>query len=185
MHSDDLQKTLAELTSRLEKEGIPFALLGALSMRFYGYVRYTEDIDILTTPEGLDRIHQRIVGLGINPRGPGLRKSLKHSAYRVNIDVIQSGEHAGSQQSPLVYPSPESDAFVQNGDLRIPKLESLITFKLVSGQWGHRPDDFGDVFNLIQANRLDETFAAKLIPEVRQKYVELLGESRQEKTLEG
>jgi hypothetical protein len=33
---------------------------------------------------------------------------------------------------------------------------------------------------LIRANRLDEGFAEGLIPEVRAKYLELLGESRRE-----
>jgi hypothetical protein len=78
-----------------------------------------------------------------------------------------------------------SDAFVEEDGIRVPKLEKLIEFKLVSGIWGHRPDDFGDVFNLIRANRLDESIADLVIPEVRPKYLELLGESRREVSLEG
>jgi hypothetical protein len=184
MHSEDIERTLAELKRRLADEKIPFALLGALAMRRYGYVRHTEDIDILTTREGLDKIHARLVGLGFMPRSPGLRKSLKHAGFEVNIDVILTGEHAGAQDSPLIYPHPESDAFVDRDGLRIPRLEKLIEIKLVSGQWGHRMGDLGDVFRLIQLNKLDEKTADLLIPEVRPKYIELLGESRKEKKLE-
>lgn len=184
MHMQDIRQALGDLRNRLGEERIPFALLGAMAMQHRGFVRHTEDIDILTTCEGLDKIHEKLVGRGIIPRGSGLRKSLRDTVHKVNIDVIQTGEHAGSKDSPLVYPDPASDWFVDEGGLRLPKLESLVTFKLVSGQWGHRPDDFGDVFNLILANHLDESFAAKLIPEARAKYLELLGESRKEVRLE-
>ena len=184
MHKEDIKKTLLDLQQRLGEHEIPFAVLGAIAMQHRGYVRHTEDIDILTTKDGLQRIHEKLVGLGINPRGAGLRKSLKNTVYKVDIDVITEGEHAGSTQSPLVYPNPHSDAFVEEDGLYLPKLEKLIDFKLVSGTWGHRLRDFGDVQRLIQGNKLDESFAEKLIPEVRGKYLELLGEARKEVKLE-
>jgi hypothetical protein len=37
------------------RTSISFAVIRALALR-HGYVRHTEDIDILTTPEGLGRI---------------------------------------------------------------------------------------------------------------------------------
>lgn len=44
-HTMDIAKALKELTRRLDEEGIPFAVIGALAMRHHGYVRHTEDIE--------------------------------------------------------------------------------------------------------------------------------------------
>jgi hypothetical protein len=105
VHSRDVGLVLESLRRELAREGILFAAIGALALRHYGYTRHTEDIDILTTPEGLDRIHAAPVGRGFLPRGPGLRKSLREPEHQVNIDVMMSGEHAGSAESPIRYPS--------------------------------------------------------------------------------
>lgn len=185
MHEDDIAKALDDLRKRLGELGVPFGLIGALAMRHRGFVRFTEDIDILTTREGLDRIHEHLVGRGILPRAQGLRKKLRDTAHKVNIDVIQEGEHAGSDASPLVYPHPLSDAFADEGGLRVATLEKLIEFKLVSGVWGRRLGDLADVIRLVKANHLDESFAGNLIPEVRTKYLELLEQSRKEIEPEG
>lgn len=144
----------------------------------------TQDIDLITTKAGLDRIHERLVGSGYEVRGPKLRKSLRETEYQVSIDVITAGEHAGSQESPLVFPDPASDAFVEIEGIRYPRLERLVEFKLVSGQWGNRLRDHGDVIELIKANRLDAAFADKLIPEVRAKFAELYEQSKREIRIE-
>lgn len=136
MHAGDIAAALESLRQRLAREEIPFAVIGALALRHHGYVRHTEGIDILTTPEGLDRIHATIVGRRLVPRGPGLRKSLRETAHEVSIDVVTSGEHAGSPESPVEYPLPGSTAFVDVAGLRLPTLEVLVEFKIASGVWG-------------------------------------------------
>ena len=181
MHEHDIAATLAELRDRCAQEDIAFAVVGALAMIQHGYVRHTEDIDIVTTPAGLDRIHERLVGLGFLPRATGLRKRLRDTRRRVDIDVIQTGEHAGSQESPVIYPDPSTDAFsfVREG-VRYPTLAWLLTFKIASGAWGKRMRDFADAISLIKANALDESFAAQLPEPLRTKYLELLRASREE-----
>src|SRR5690349_17095217 len=84
VHSNDLSAALAELQAQCEREGIPFAVVGALALRRYGYVRFTEDIDIVTTRDGLDRMHTSLVGRGLIPRGAGLRKKLRDTIHKVN-----------------------------------------------------------------------------------------------------
>ncbi len=180
LHMKDLERTLGDLQKRFASEGIPFALLGALAMGYHGYFRHTEDVDLLTTAEGLERIHERLVGRGLVLRTPGLRKGLRHTGYRVAVDIIQSGEHAGAKGSPYVYPPPDSDAFEERDGVRVPTLATLLTIKLVSGVWGKRLKDLGDVAELAKINRLDESFAERLIPEVRQKYLEILATTREE-----
>jgi hypothetical protein len=184
IHSRDIAVVLESLRRRLAQEGIPFAVIGALALRYYGYVRHTEDIDILTTREGLDRIHATLVGQGLVPRGPGLRKSLREVDHQVNIDVVTSGEHAGSPESPVEYPPPDSTAFVDVAGLRLPTLEALIQFKIASGVWGHRAQDLADVQRLIRINGLSEAFADRIAPTLREKFLDLLRESRLERDLE-
>ncbi len=184
MHARDMAAVLESLRRRLAEEGIPFAVVGAIALRQYGVVRATEDIDIVTTPEGLTRIHETLVGRGIVPRGPGLRKRLRETEHVVNIDVITSGEHAGSQESPVVYPSPDSSTFVEIDGLRYPTLESLITFKIASGVWGRRDQDLVDIQKLIRCNGLTEAFAERLAPTLRETYLTLLQRSRLEIELE-
>jgi hypothetical protein len=183
-HSRDIATVLESLRRRFAEAGIPFAVVGAIALQHYGYVRHTEDIDIVTTREGLDKIHAVLVGRGIVPRGPGLRKRLRETEHVVNIDVITSGEHAGSQDSPVVYPPPDSDAFVEVEGLRYPTLESLITFKIASGHWGHRTHDLGDVQRLIRLQQLDERFADRLHPALRPTFLDLLTKSRLEREAE-
>jgi len=172
VHADNIARALAWLTERLDAAGIPFALIGGLALRHYGHVRYTEDIDILTTPDGLDRIHSELVGLGLTPRFRGARKWLRHAADRVNIDVIVAGEPAGAVGGPVVFPDPRSDEFVEEGGLRIPKLPTLVSFKLASGIFGSRTQDIADVEALIRINALDESFASQLPEPLRAAFVE-------------
>lgn len=183
-HMKDLGDALRSLRKRLEVAGVPFAVIGALAVRRHGHIRYTEDIDILTTQEGLDRIHRHFGGRGINPRAAGLRKKLRDSEYEVNIDVITTGEHAGAKGSPVVYPDPRADCFVEHEGVRYPTLEKLIEFKLASHIWGSRAQDFADVVRLIQANKLGAAFSEKLLPDLRPKFLEALDMSRREKDIE-
>lgn len=184
MHSRDIATVLKQLAKRLDHEGIPFALIGALAMRHHGYVRHTEDIDLLTTKEGLNRIHERLVGRGIVPRAAGLRKKLRETEHYVDIDVITAGEHAGAESSPVVYPDPGSKDFRVFDGYRVPELSLLLSFKLCSGIWGHRGKDLGDAQELIKANCLTKSFARKLPVELRPKFLELLENVRLEKDIE-
>lgn len=184
LHFQDLQAALAEMKVSFEREEIPFAVVGALALRVHGYVRFTEDIDIVTTREGLDLIHQRLVGRGLIPRAAGLRKKLRDTVHKVNIDVITAGEHAGASDSPLVYPHPEDAAFslVDQG-LRYATLETMVAVKLTSGTWGKRGQDLVDVERLIKANRLDESFTERLIEPLKELFRARLRASREEREL--
>ncbi len=181
MHESDLEKTLVWLREQLDSAEIPFAVIGAWAMRVNGFVRHTEDLDIITTREGLDRIHERLVGLGIVPRARGLRKRLKNTLYRVDIDVIQAGENAGSSASPIPFPDPSDGSAWQTKDgIRYATLATLLTLKVASGEWGRRLKDFADVIALIRANGLDESYAEQLPVPVRSRFRDLVERCRQE-----
>ncbi len=164
MPAQDIAAVVEVLRRRLAEEGIRFAVIEALALRQYGFVRATEDIAILTTPGGLDKIHATLVGRDLTSRAQGLRKGLREAEHEMDMDVVTSGEHAGSEESPVVYPPPDSDAFVELGGVRFPTLETLVEFKIASGVWRHRHLDLGDVQNRIRIHGLDEGFANRLRP---------------------
>jgi hypothetical protein len=60
MKKDDVHQTMRRVTSRLDEEHIPYALIGGMAIGLHGYVRVTKDVDLLTTPDGLNRIHERV-----------------------------------------------------------------------------------------------------------------------------
>jgi hypothetical protein len=174
-HLEDLAKALAALHARMEQEGIAFAVVGALALRQHGYARFTEDIDIVVTPEGLASIHERLVGRGLVPRASGLRKKLRDTVNKVNIDVIAAGEHAGSAESPVTYPTPDTSDFDAGaGGVRYATLDALIRFKIASGVWGKRLRDLADVQELIRIHALDSSYATRLPDELRAKFAELV-----------
>ena len=184
MHAKDISSALESLARRLDEEGVPFAVLGALAVREYGHVRYTEDIDILTTAQGLETMHRVLAGRDLVLRAPGLKRSFRDPRHLVNIDVIVSGDPAGAEGSPVIYPDPSQPSWVRRGSVLIPTLPVLIEFKIASGTWGHRDLDLADVQKLIQANGLDESFADSLCPELRNIYLNLLARSRLEHRIE-
>lgn len=183
-HSRDVAAALAELRKTFAREGIPFAVIDALAMRHHGYVRHTEDIDIVTTPEGLARIHERLIGRGLVARGPGLRKQLRETAHKVDLDVLQSGEHAGAPGSPVRYPPPDAPEYAETDGIRFATLSALLSFKIASGIWGKRLRDLADAEQLIKANRLGEDYARNLPAPLRDKFLELVRASREEREIE-
>jgi hypothetical protein len=63
-------------------------------------------------------------------------------------------------------------------------LEALAGFKIASGVWGRRPQDLADVHRLIRINGLTETFADRIHPKMRERFLDLLRESGLERELE-
>src|SRR5881628_2938485 len=68
---------MERITTRLNEEGIPYAVIGGMALVAHGYDRFTDDVDLLTTREGLDRIHERLTGRGYVPPFAGSRKALR------------------------------------------------------------------------------------------------------------
>jgi hypothetical protein len=60
----DIYDELVNLVTRLEAEGIDYALCGGLAMAVYRVPRATKDIDILTSRECLPRVKAIAHGLG-------------------------------------------------------------------------------------------------------------------------
>src|SRR3954463_618464 len=72
-----LNHTLARLVTDLRQHDIDYLVIGAVALMAYGYPRFTEDIDIIVTPNGLQKFHDELIGLGYAPAFVGARKRLK------------------------------------------------------------------------------------------------------------
>jgi hypothetical protein len=174
MGEGTLNKTLARLSNDLEEHGISYAVIGAVALLAHGYPRFTEDIDLVMTAEGLEKFHEELIGLGYVPAFPGARKRLKSTVDGVSIEVMTTGEYPGDgKPKPVSMPEPTAASTEIDG-IRFVTLEKLIELKLASGMSApDRLKDLADVQELIKIRKLDADFASQLDPYVREKYREL------------
>jgi len=174
MGEGTINKTLARLANDLEQRGIDYMVIGAVALLAHGYPRFTEDIDLVMTSEGLQRFHDELVGLGYTPAFSGARKRLLSTSDGVPIEVMTTGEFPGDgKPKPVSMPRP-IDASVAINGIKFVTLEKLIELKLASGiSAPDRLKDLADVQELIKAKRLDADFALRLDSYVRAKYLEL------------
>jgi hypothetical protein len=174
MSEGRLLETLRRLATRLDDEGISYALLGGMALGEHGYVRMTEDIDVLLTREGLDRFRSRLLGRGYVATHPGATRACRDAETGVRIEILVSGEFPGDgKPKPVCFPDPATSA-VDVGGFRVLALPRIIELKLASGMSApHRLRDLADVQEIIKARGLDASFAAQLDPSVRATFIEL------------
>lgn len=168
-----VHKTLTKLAARLDELGIPYAIAGGMALFFHGYRRFTEDIDVVVTADDLKRIHEELEGRGYLPLFAG-SKNLRDTEHGVRIEFLVAGQFPGDGlPKPVAFPDPAEKQTVIEGARFVP-LETLFEMKLASGMTNvGRIQDFADVQNYIRAMSLDDTFAERLDPYVREKYLEL------------
>ncbi len=161
MGEGTLNKTLSRLSSDLDERGIDYMVIGAVALLAHGYPRFTEDIDLVMTAEGLQKFHEELIGI-------------RSTADGVSIEVMTTGEYPGDgKPKPVSMPAP-AEASTEIDGVRFVTLEKLIELKLASGiSAPDRLKDLADVQELIKIRKLDADFAAKLDPYVRGKYLEL------------
>src|SRR5229473_3144949 len=101
-----VHQALRKITGRLTQLGIPYALVGGMAMFFHGYRRFTDDVDILVTPEGLREIHRKLEGLGYLPPFTG-SKHLRDTESGVKIEFLTTGDYPGDgKPKPIAFPNP-------------------------------------------------------------------------------
>ena len=169
-----LNETLRKLVDDLDAHEIDYIVIGAIALNQHGYQRFTSDIDLLMTAEGLAKFHDELVGLGYVEKFSGAKKTFRETKRNVPIEIIVSGEYPGDgKPKPISFPVPSEDYEIING-IKTLSLEMLINLKLASGMTNAgRLKDLADVQELIKLKQLDAGFAACLHPYVREKFLEL------------
>jgi hypothetical protein len=174
MGEGSVNSTLKQVAGDLDRHAIDYVVIGAVALLAHGYPRFTEDIDLVLTAEGLEKFHKELVGQGYAPAFPGSRKRLRATASGVSIEIMVTGEYPGDgKQKPIGMPDPRT-AFVQIDGVHFVSLEKLVELKLASGMTAtDRLKDLADVQELIKARKLSADFANALDPYVRDKFLEL------------
>ena len=179
MARGDVFTTLRNLTERLEVEKIPYALVGGLALAAHGFVRMTQDIDLLMTREGLETFKQRFVGRGYVLAFPGAQKTFRDTETQVRIEILITGDYPGDgKPKPIAFPDP-SIVFTERGGMRVIPMETLVELKLASGMSApHRLRDLADMQDLIVTLKLPIEFAETLDASVRETFHELWHSAR-------
>jgi hypothetical protein len=173
MGEAEVHLALQKLVRRLDAQGIPYAIIGAMALNEFGYRRVTVDVDVLLTPESLAAFKANNLGRGYVEKFPGSR-GLRDPEHGVDIDIILAGSFPGDgKPKPVVFPDPAAAA-ERGARVALLPLPTLIELKLASGMTApHRLKDLADVVELVRAVHLPEGLAAELDPYVREKYLEL------------
>lgn len=175
MREDPVHQTLRRITSKLAELEIPYAIVGGLALVAHGYDRTTVGVDILVTPEGLEKAHKHLAGLGYLPPFEK-SKHLRDTETGVRIEFLITGQYPGDgKPKPVSFPDPAGVAEEIDG-IRYLGLVQLIELKLASGMTNPgRLKDLADVQELIRSLRLPADFVEQLNPYVQSKFRELWG----------
>jgi hypothetical protein len=144
-----------------------------MALFHHGYRRFTEDVDLLVTREGLKRIHEELDGLSYLPQFAH-GKNLRDVDLGVKIEFLVAGDFPGDgKPKPVAFPHPTAEGEEFDG-IRFINLKSLIELKLASGMTAPaRMRDLSDVVELIKALNLPADYAIGLNPYVQAKFHEL------------
>lgn len=181
MHFEKESKVYASLlriTKRLDDLGVPYALVGGMAMFLHGYRRFTDDVDLLVTEDGLRLIHEKLEGLGYVPPFAG-SKQLRDTDSGVRIEFSVTGRYPGDgKPNPVSFPDPDAVFTVIDG-IRVLNVQTLVQLKLASSTAPGRIKDLGDVQELIRVLGLTEELAEQLDPSVRDQYRKLWADVQQ------
>ena len=169
----EVQKSLRRITARLTDLGVDYAVVGGMALFIHGLRRFTEDVDILVTPQGLRQAHESLEGTGYRPPFAN-SKNLRDTENGVRIEFLVTGEYPGDgKPKPVAFPEPRLAAIEREG-IRLLDLPVLIELKLASGMTGAgRLKDLADVQELIKLLALSQTYGEQLAPYVQAQFDEL------------
>jgi len=179
MHFEErsaVHTTLRNLTQALDELGVDYAVAGSMAMFLHGYRRFTEDVDVLVTREGLAQVHEALEGRGyVKPFAAS--NNLRDTQTGVKIDFLISGQYPGDgKPGPVAFPVPRDASTVQHG-IRVLTLEKWTELKLVSGKLPSRRRDWADIQDVIRTLRLPRDFSDTLDPSLREDFLRLWDEA--------
>jgi hypothetical protein len=175
MHFEERSKVhdaMREIVRRLQELEIPFAVVGGMALYLHNFRRFTEDVDLLVTDEGLRELHEKLEGLGYVPPFAN-SKHLRDTTTGVRIEFLVAGQFPGDgKPKPISFPDPAT-ASIDIAGIPVLRLDKIIELKLASGlSNANRLKDLADVQEMIKILQLPRDVADKLDASVRAKYLE-------------
>src|SRR2546425_10283299 len=102
--NDPIHQSLRRLVKRLEKVGIPYAVMGAMAVNLHGARRTTDDVDVLVTKEGLERFRKELLPKFYHPV-EGRPRRFRERKSGVLLDCLVTGHFPGSgKPGPISFP---------------------------------------------------------------------------------
>jgi hypothetical protein len=89
-------KTLRRLVHELDSRIIEYSVAGDLCMFFHGLRRFTDIVELLVTPEGMNRIHEELIGNEF-VRPSEFERSIRDTQNGVCIKFCISGEYPDAE----------------------------------------------------------------------------------------
>jgi hypothetical protein len=148
----DLETEFRAIVGVLEREGLDYAVVGALALAVHGAPRATTDIDLLVPPDALDRILAVVSDIGYDEVALPMKFSDGMRMQRVTklaegdavtLDLILVDENL----EPVFASRTAIDT--RTGPIRVVSRDALIRMKLASG----RTRDLADVERLRELDR--------------------------------
>jgi hypothetical protein len=169
-----LNTALRRIVADSDRNGIEYAIIGAIALNQHGYRRFTEDIEVLMTQEGLKRFREQLVGPGYRPAFQGATKRFRTTTDNIPVEIVVAGEYPGDGlPKPVVFPDPRASSQEIDG-VNTVMLEKLIELKLASGMSApDRLKDLADVQEIIKVKGRGEDYAQALDESVRENFREL------------
>ena len=170
MQQGKVYETLQRLARLLPDADINYAVIGGMALALHGYVRLTQDVDLLMSQAGLEQFRKTLVGRGVLAF-TGAKKMFRDAVTDIKVEVVTAGEFPGDgKPKSICFPDPSSVALEVEG-LQVVRLETLIELKLASGLTApDRLKDLADVQELIRTLELSEQLADRLDPFVQAEY---------------
>jgi hypothetical protein len=177
--NDPVHQSLRRLAKRLEQAGIPYAVMGAMAVNLHGARRTADEVDVLLTPQGLERFRNEVLPVFYKPveRRP---RRFEERESGVLLDCGVTGHHPGrGGLGPIAFPDPDNVG-QEIDKVRVITLAHLIQFKLAA----RRYYDLGDVVFLIRAHNLDESFLPQLHRYLHRDLIKCLEEKQRDDEFE-
>src|SRR5947209_5047927 len=122
MHFEEksaVHQTMRRIARRFDDLGIPNAVVGGMALFLHGFRRFTEDVNLLVTPEGLALLHEKLDGLGY-VRPFAASKNLRDAETGVRIEFLVAGQFPGDgKPKPVAFPDPNQVAEEEDGIRRL------------------------------------------------------------------
>lgn len=160
---EKLRHVAKVVSADLTREGIPHAIIGGLAVAEHGYVRATEDVDVLVSALDLGKLSGRPLTVGLTQIVEGVR--VDYIAAEAGDDAL---EEAIAEATGITIP--------------IVSVAALVYMKLKLG----RRRDQGDVAELVKRGRVNVRVVRKYLqaradPDVMAEFEIILYETEHEK----
>lgn len=142
-----------------------------MAIALHGFERYTDTVEILTTRQGLGRIHARLVGGRYVRESEGVRRTFRDTVTGGSIRIFATGEYPGDRRpKPIAFPDPR-DAAVNCDGYDVLRVRDLVELRLAAGLWTpNNLRDLADVQDLILALELPRDLGKQLDTSVQYEY---------------